>query len=107
MRGTGRHIAPSNMQPIPADNTESYVRAQVTEWKRTGVPIHTDSAREIASWYHSPSPRDYGFAAFASTGTLVTDDDNGFKIIDEIDRDVRTAEFPDELEALRAYVRAC
>lgn len=111
MRGTGKHTAPVGhvLQDAPVDNTSRYVNRQVNRWVDGGKVIHTESAREIASWYAAGSN---GFAVFATTGEIPA----GF--VDEIKAEQRAIPNREggnsidrgheilELGALRAYVRA-
>lgn len=83
MRGIGKHEPPPETQGAPEDNTSDHVTAQVRVWADGGPLIHAESAREIASWWHSPSARDEGFTAFASTGTILC------SLVHEIDRERR------------------
>ena len=115
MRTTINHIAPADMQPAPADNTERHVGRQIHNWAcdafselpGRGLLIHTQSAMEIAAWWQSPGPHGIGMAQFASTGT-VTD-----ALLDDIEResraaaDTRGSAYVTALAALDAYVRAC
>lgn len=109
MRSTINHTAPRGLQSCPADNTSAYVSAQVRHWSVTGTLIHTQSAMEIASWWHTPNN---AFAPFASTGTIVDDLawDIG-KAIEAANRADATHDRPtdgaDALHALNAYVMAC
>lgn len=78
MRETSKHKPPQWMQPCPQDNTSEYVAAQVEHWVRrpyfTEI-IHTEVAREIASWFASSSTRGMIFATFATTGGIPIEDD--------------------------------
>ena len=83
MRGIVKHNAPERMQPEPVDNTTREVLAQVKKWMADtarsaveGTPaddvevIHTQSAMEIAAWWHSPSSADAAITVFSHTGTI-------------------------------------
>jgi hypothetical protein len=91
MRGTGNHKPPEYMQPCPMDNTSEFIVRQVDHWiKRPYFTeiIHTEVAREIASWWADGGVRGIQFAAFASTGTILDKDDFlaaiRFEIIDQL-----------------------
>lgn len=130
MRGIGRHIPPAQMQPEPSDNTSDAVMVQVRTWanahpmacctsaigpecghvRGTGVTlIHTESAREIASWWQTSRKGD-GFQAFAGSGEILP------SLVEEIEwelprvtGDEWTPKADNEaaLRALLAYVKAC
>lgn len=122
MRPTINHTAPADMQGCPSDNTTEYIDEQVNTWKsadyRRGFVclIHTQTAMEIASAWHSPGN---AFAPFASTGTIT--DGLAEEIAENIalwERDLKrsipvapdtdkTRDQLDALRALNAYVRAC
>jgi hypothetical protein len=112
MRSTVNHTPPTTMQPEPADNTSAHVYRQVHTWsEQGGVPIHTQSAMEIAAWHQSP---DNSFAAFASTGTIESGllDDIAAEVasyndITKPDDRDRYLNVQDAMRALDAYVRAC
>lgn len=77
MRGTGKHKPPQWMQPCPQDNTSDFIVKQVEHWVDrpyfTEI-IHTEVAREIASWWASSSPRGMNFTAFATAGNILDED---------------------------------
>ncbi len=100
MRGIGKHVPPWDTQNAPADNTTEHIEVQVTVWRETGQVIHVETAREIAAWY--ASPRDHGFTAFATSGTLLADDDGETLIGRELAADLATADPGDDADALRA-----
>lgn len=106
MRETINHQPPASHQAEPKDTTSPYVNEQVLQWNFRGLLIHPQVAMEIASWRHSPSVHDVGFAAFASTGTILPN------LLEEIDREINREYRINakdsfgilELQALREYV---
>lgn len=116
MRGIGAHVPPARMQPEPPDNTSRYVNEQVKAfyWRRAEAPenwdlsphvkcgelIHTESAREIASWFASAGKVDMPFTTFASTGAIGPD------LLAAIAREISGpyTDVTSALIALRAYV---
>lgn len=70
MRGIGNHNPPFITQDYPEGNTSGYVNTQVKYYFETGIVVNVESAREIASWFQASNGRGYGFAVFASTGTI-------------------------------------
>lgn len=103
MRGIGNHTPPDEMQPAPNDNTGNWIVNQVDVWRRTGLLVHTESAREIAAWWQSPGRDGIRFGEFASTGTLRPE------LADDIRSELRitlSLGDVDSLNALLAYVQA-
>jgi hypothetical protein len=68
------HVPPEDHQSCPPSDASRYVLAQVSRWARTSEPVHPLVAMEIASWWHSPAPRDSAITAFASHGEVMLDD---------------------------------
>lgn len=105
MYGNAQHTPPVYMQEMPANNGSADVDAQIQDWRRRGGVIHTEIARCVAAWYHSPAERDMPMTRFASTGTLSPD------LTDVIWRNIRELTPGDlgglwPLLALLAYVEA-
>lgn len=86
MRGIGQHVPPINMQSRPEDNTSKYCIDQINAWSNEDptVLIHTEIAREIASWYQSSGIQGHNFSAFASSGKIFNPGLQ-FSILREID----------------------
>lgn len=81
MRGVGNHTPPQQMQHAPREfgnsseehfyNASEKVKSQVAYFFIWGVPVHTEIAREIASWHEAPTIN-HGivFGKFANDGTI-------------------------------------
>lgn len=121
MRGIGNHTPPARMQPEMPDNTSRYVDAQVKAYHwllhsngfnaayapyvLSGQPVHTEAAREIASWWQTSTGRGLEFLAFAGRGEITAD------LLAAIDHEAQQPEAvvfgsAVALNALRAYVVA-
>jgi hypothetical protein len=102
VRRTWNHQPPEFTQPVPADNTSTYIEAQTETWRQTGRPVHPEVAMEIAAWWHAPNN---ALSAFSHTGTVTN------TLIDEIGAELSAPTLGpigrQSLQALRAYLLEC